>query len=394
MGRSAPPAGGSSPHARGALHRGYPRLLRGRDHPRMRGEHPSVGLRALPRDGIIPACAGSTLPSPVGPLSCRGSSPHARGARPGGAGGCPCPGAHPRVRGEHSTSGASALLAAGIIPACAGSTVIYGTYVVGSMGSSPHARGAPSTSLIPIWTARDHPRMRGEHVLGLVLRHAGDGIIPACAGSTIFWSVRTTAGTGSSPHARGAPAHRSRPYRPPVGSSPHARGALSAPRTRCPPARDHPRMRGEHHRGGRLGTPVPGIIPACAGSTIPWTLSLMKSQGSSPHARGALATHLLSGAQGRDHPRMRGEHVRLYDAVADSLGIIPACAGSTVFQLPNIHTMVGSSPHARGAPTARPTTAPTWRDHPRLRGEHRWQRGAGGGRVGIIPACAGSTWWC
>ena len=91
--------------------------------------------------------------------------------------------------------------------------------------------------------------------------------------------------------------------------------------------------------------------------------------GSSPHARGTLS-----------HRRMRG----------DGMGIIPACAGNTVGRL----------------------IVPfrCW-DHPRMRGEHRWQsignngwRGssphARGTRSeqqayehdhGIIPACAGNT---
>ena len=172
---------GSSPHARGALERGRHRrnwrgiipacagstpqgcVAYGRawDHPRMRGEHPELADTplaklgssphargaprrqggALPRGGIIPACAGSTdhysTSQPnlwdhprmrgehPGHLDkswyVQGSSPHARGA----------PRGHERCRPR-----------AGIIPACAGSTV--------AMTSNRPSR----------W---DHPRMRGEH---------------------------------------------------------------------------------------------------------------------------------------------------------------------------------------------------------------------------------------
>ena len=153
-----------------------------------------------------------------------------------------------------------------------------------------------------------------------------------------------------------------------AGSSPHARGAqCHIVRVRC----------------------LRGIIPACAGST--------------KHA-------VLSAAWSRDHPRMRGEHEftakldlikmgssphargarRKVLAVVNNYGIIPACAGSTVApnvrmwcredhprmrgehaaSYPQSRSMRGSSPHARGAPR-RPVRSP--------------------GRLGIIPACAGST---
>ena len=193
--------GGSSPHARGA---------QGGD---------DVAHRNA---GIIPACAGSTLlvsatpcrardhPKPArlssrsdgDPVSRPGSSPHARGARDLVAGRAD------RVR---------------IIPACAGST---------------------ATCTSSTWPGRDHPRMRGEHVY-----------VPS-------------------------------PPRPQVGSSPHARGALVLA---C------------------YKIKAIGIIPACAGSTIVRVKPYTK-QG--------------------DHPRMRGEHC------AVTLALIAA---------------VGSSPHARGA---------------------------------------------
>ncbi len=113
-----------------------------RDHPRVRGEHPtdqsvyadgegsSPRARGAPRraggarfpHGIIPACAGSTRPT-------RASTPTVRD--------------HPRVRGEHARR-----------------------YLSSSPtgGSSPRARGAPR---------------------GRVRPEVGGGIIPACAGSTL-----------------------------------------------------------------------------------------------------------------------------------------------------------------------------------------------------------------
>ena len=191
----------------------------------MRGEHLHEAVRYRRLHGIIPACAGSTIVASSGAIVGRGSSPHARGAL-----------------GDESCAAFS------------------------SRGSSPHARGAPGSSSAGLAGARDHPRMRGEHGLRRVRIREQVGIIPACAGSTFVMLSLIEFGMGSSPHARGA------------------RGR--APRS-SPGRGDHPRMRGEHRRGRRGRDGLPRIIPACAGSTS------MEDMTVPSHG---------------DHPRMRGEH--------------------------------------------------------------------------------------
>ena len=341
--------------------------------PHTRGARTGHGARRQ-LSGIIPAYAGSTRP-------CTPSSPPQMD--------------HPRIRGEHRFR----------LPD-----------VDPGRGSSPHTRGAQLVDLgvirtvwiIPAYAGStisvfpfqfrepDHPRIRGEH-----LRDAGPGRLPA----------------GSSPHTRGA---RRRPLGPPApgtdhprirgehqhvrvppqpkhGSSPHTRGARGAGpmvparrriipayagstrRHRVPSGRreDHPRIRGEH-------CPFPGAL-------LPWT-------GSSPHTRGArrrddrrppcgriipaYAGSTTSDAQSEafsaDHPRIRGEHVRV-GRESDH--------GD------------GSSPHTRGAPCSIGVMAPARRiipayagstrlmgavgsilpDHPRIRGEHR--------RANAITSC-------
>ncbi len=152
--------------------------------------------------GIIPACAGSTCQPRV----------TGRGA-----------GDHPRMRGEHLISSSSA--------ACDG-------------GSSPHARGAQMPRRENLFTS---------------------GIIPACAGSTR--SAGRSRGCGRDhPRMRGEHGPTTDAIWPTVGSSPHARGALKTPSTKLLPH---------------------GIIPACAGSTGCPTVPA-RTPG--------------------DHPRMRGEH--------------------------------------------------------------------------------------
>ena len=147
------------------------------------------------------------------------------------------------MRGTHNGSWQSPW-PIGIIPACAGNTLLGQCVDCLHWGSSPRVRGTLNRS----------PRQSGSR-----------GIIPACAGNTWFSGI-----------AR-------------------------------PPNRDHPRVCGEHHHVVQLvGVPqgssprvrgtrirhviepaVPGIIPACAGNTF--------RPGRIRAAR-------------RDHPRVCGEH--------------------------------------------------------------------------------------
>ena len=174
-----------------------------RDHPHMRGEHPSPPVRRCMDEGSSPHARG-TLNVIESKYVTSGSSPHARGTQ-----GAPQP----------------FMVSHGIIPACAGNTCPACSFLTPTgdhprmrgehprqirtplslTGSSPHARG--NTSPSSAWKASpgDHPRMRGEHTLARGTRvhqtgsspHARgtqgavgngrnpNGIIPACAGNTI-----------------------------------------------------------------------------------------------------------------------------------------------------------------------------------------------------------------
>ena len=235
-----------------------------------------------------------------------------------------------------------------------------------SLGSSPHARGPLAT------TKRRRMRLR---------------IIPACAGSTDFSSA-IHCGNEDHPRMRGvhqlvAPSRTGRP-----GSSPHARGPPGSQSTFTLQLRIIPACAGSTGVVLSLCDCI-RIIPACAGSTQPGTrpdhcyrdhprmrgvhdaptVKNTMTGGSSPHARGPLA-------QGRG-PCLRPR-------------IIPACAGSTrrktrrkpgnwdhprmrgVHQVPvpAIQAVPGSSPHARGPQSGVVNQVKS---------------------LGIIPACAGST---
>ena len=215
---------------------------------------------------------------------CRGSSPHARGAR---------------------RQGRSAGRGHGIIPACAGSTM-------------------PRTFGVAL--GRDHPRMRGEH---------------AYTSKSSGWR------RGSSPHARGALANKSRRLTD-GGIIPACAGSTQSAGDSPARARDHPRMRGEHkisrgalapckgsspHARGALQRVFQaelhhGIIPACAGSTSVY-LRRYRRAGDHPRMRGEHIAHTSSAKNEKgSSPHARGARASLSNKCADT-GIIPACAGST-----------------------------------------------------------------
>ena len=294
----------------------------------MRGEHQHRQHDRCQARGIIPAYAGSTLPLVCSASVYKGSSPHARGAQ----------------LIDHALGGRE-----GIIPAYAGSTHALQQRCAGAQGSSPHARGALLISLAFYRESKDHPRIRGEHVTLRGLRRRLRGIIPAYAGSTVDTVPMSVV---------------------PVGSSPHTRGARSRQGGRTRARRDHPRIRGEHGiRADRAGG-AQGIIPAYAGSTSSYRSPSTWARGSSPHTRGAPTSSKGVAMDTRDHPRIRGERLRIAHRRLFRRGIIPAYAGST-------------------SPTTSSEAAPG--DHPRIRGEHSVVRVVEPVDRGIIPAYAGST---
>ena len=276
-------AQGSSPHTRGALwhpptspiapgiipaYAGSTRTASTRktilrDHPRIRGEHPSRALRSFGRCGSSPHTRGARhhpdraratawiIPAYAGSTSAAG-----RRARPRAD--------HPRIRGEHRGRE--------LMP--------WQRY-----GSSPHTRGARSRRevferakwIIPAYAgstesgglawrlAGDHPRIRGEHPIGAYLVLAVNGSSPHTRGARSIAS-KTNSRAKDHPRIRGehtAPAHSVHTGQ---GSSPHTRGA---------------------RRRWRVVNGVVRIIPAYAGST---------------------QIHLNSTGDIRDHPRIRGEH--------------------------------------------------------------------------------------
>ena len=97
--------------------------------------------------------------------------------------------------------------------------------------------------------------------------------------------------------------------------------------------------------------------------------AMRATSGSSPHTRGTPSQGRPAASAARDHPRIRGEHRYPHMMPALVGGIIPAYAGNTSRESCDRARRLGSSPHTRG------TLPPTFpqplyrRDHPRIRGD-------------------------
>ena len=168
-------------------------------------------------------------------------------------------------------------------------------------------------------------------------------------------------------------------------------------------------MRGEHSARERFSNDIPGSSPHARGAPIP-SLPKTISNGIIPACAGSTWPHPFGCRSSEDHPRMRGEHLSAMSVIHAPAGSSPHARGA----LPRIKALElhgGIIPACAGSTSSTRDTAPSSRDHPRMRGEHflkslrfiiSWgssphARGAPlkaqvkGASGGIIPACAGST---
>ena len=192
--------------------------------PRVRGA-PVRPRNALHVGGIIPACAGSTTNYVAAPEETR-DHPRVCGEHQCHlTKACGLVGSSPRVRGALWCP-SSSMDDTGIIPACAGSTGGF-PHFHRLVRDHPRVCGEhPWQSSAHSWTVGSSPRVRGAHRSPMNLRTCS-GIIPACAGSTLGlaglgWAGwdhprvcgehhivldDEVAGKGSSPRVRGARRH-------------------------------------------------------------------------------------------------------------------------------------------------------------------------------------------
>ena len=159
-------------------------------------------------------------------------------------------------------------------------------------------------------------------------------------------------------------------------------GSTASKRSSIPSSRDHPRIRGEHVRASLMPPYQRGSSPHTRGAHGSGD-PRVEAVGIIPAYAGSTLDPDRSGVGDWDHPRIRGEHVW------------PDVMWPKAF---------GSSPHTRGAPTGSASPAAPARiipayagstavrashrapttDHPRIRGEH-------GGNIMPVENVPGSS---
>ena len=315
----------------------------------------------------------------------------------------------------------------GIIPACAGNTSIFKKENL-YWGDHPRVCGEHAGFVVPFDAdGGSSPRVRGT------LLWNGDnavryGIIPACAGNTLHGRLRSlprrdhprvcgehlysfachAASSGSSPRVRGT-RWRAPSVRVSSGIIPACAGNTGLNDESRKHGRDHPRVCGEHSLAyslsvGTLGSSprvrgtqqfvqtvgnVVGIIPACAGNTSAPTSSLTDTRDH-PRVCGEHFKHYGVPLEPEgSSPRVRGTHY-VFSDIGGKVGIIPACAGNTDY-IVYIQAVDGDHPRVCGEHSLPPGDSPkTMGSSPRVRGTPLVMANQGK-HDGIIPACAGNT---
>ena len=171
-------------------------------HPRSRGDHVSPKAPALSASGSSPLARGPLGGKPKIQVE-EGLIPARAGTTCQDARRCrPC-WAHPRSRGDHTTSPGARVRNVGSSPLARGPPIQRG-YAAHHVGLIPARAGTTRRSLSFACSSRAHPRSRGDHLSRLFLRtvHLGSsplargprsseqscrrpsGLIPARAGTT------------------------------------------------------------------------------------------------------------------------------------------------------------------------------------------------------------------
>ena len=279
------------------------------------GAAPSTGLSPLARglrapligggtvDGIIPARAGFTRPSPGDPSRSRD---------------------HPRSRGVYVRLDRERPPAPRIIPARAGFTWCW-TPATAMAWDHPRSRGVYLRSVLAsLGPPGSSPLARGlpGHRLGT---RAGPGIIPARAGFTSASTVNDRPRPGSSPLARGL--RGAGPPLPPwLGIIPARAGFTCVASWRAWGRRDHPRSRGVYSAEIVEDDAAFGSSPLARG-LLGRHRCTQERHGIIPARAGFTPGHRQNRFRQRDHPRSRGVYPPRQRDAHDGTGSSPLARG-------------------------------------------------------------------
>ena len=173
-----------------------------------------------------------------------------------------------------------------IIPAFAGNTSIYASILESS---------------------KDHPRIRGEHILHLVFQHLRLGSSPHSRGTRLRYTERNSF-LGIIPAF--------------AGNTPHFSSAARS-------ARDHPRIRGEHNSRREIPFSYTGSSPHSRGTQSACKLCRIRGR-IIPAFAGNTLDYYICRVCLRDHPRIRGEHEGVTSIILASSGSSPHSRGTQV----------------------------------------------------------------
>ena len=274
--------------------------------------------------GLIPACAGSTERACCCCVACW-AHPRLCGEHYSGTGeGCAHSGSSPPVRGARENLKGGAIRV-GLIPACAGSTP-YCVPVYGNCGAHPRLCGEHAISEISFWYQRgSSPPVRGAPS-GPRVHSQRPGLIPACAGSTghrvslvagawahprlcgehVVVSPSVIDAWGSSPPVRGAPLDASKATTG-DGLIPACAGSTWDSLRVGFPCRAHPRLCGEHSMCPPRLSRVVGSSPPVRGAPGS-ARGCLRRAGLIPACAGSTSSRTCWRLSARAHPRLCGEH--------------------------------------------------------------------------------------
>ena len=253
---------------------------------------------------------------------------------------------HPRLRGEHNCNKKKVRDALGSPPPTRGTptmTVSDGT----ETGITPAYAGNTLHIYIGNLPSGDHPRLRGEHLIYNKHPFVRVGSPPP---------TRGTQGAGESSDDR-------------MGITPAYAGNTWTLSTGQNRTWDHPRLRGEHFFRYRPQLLQMGSPPPTRG-TRTYVGSHAVCVGITPAYAGNTPAVLRCVVQCQDHPRLRGEHFDVSNAISNWSGSPPPTRGTQKYT----HFLClpyGITPAYAGNTCGLLQIQTNMRDHPRLRGEHK-----------------------
>ena len=261
------------------------------EHPRVRGDHHFGALTRTAIDGTPPRARGSPR-TRFGSSRRTRNTPACAGITHGPAPGGRTRGEHPRVRGDHFRGAECQLDLAGTPPRARGSRSSNTRWPTRPW-NTPACAGITPPVALHGGTAREHPRVRGDHT-STTRRTGSPRGTPPRARDHYFSLFTNGEGQGTPPRARGSPENLPT-HLYPTGNTPACAGITCREAPRRSPHPEHPRVRGDHvdavfrsvpgdgtpprargsHRAGRAAGAARGNTPACAGITMGLTIAFL-----------------------------------------------------------------------------------------------------------------------